>query len=201
MKSLSWFFLFLQYESFRLEEEAKIKAQGQEVSSEVYFMKQTIGNACGTIGLIHAVANNQTHLEFGKRLFPKLLQCKLHVKFLSYSKCCLLLSHVYFILLALSIWLWVKSVLYFNICNELLFVGSQRLTHHWSCLLWSPLRWARRRKQLSWKRMRLCKCLVLLRHWIKFSSLLIWELKLFSEVFFVVFYLFLFCNIYLFCVF
>ncbi|MCI4378471.1 hypothetical protein PGIGA_G00216170 [Pangasianodon gigas] len=53
-----------KYESFRLEEEAKIKAQGQEVSSEVYFMKQTIGNACGTIGLIHAVANNQTHLEF-----------------------------------------------------------------------------------------------------------------------------------------
>lgn len=59
-------YLFLQYESFRLEEEAKIKAQGQEVPSEVYFMKQTIGNACGTIGLIHAVANNQTHLEFGK---------------------------------------------------------------------------------------------------------------------------------------
>ncbi|KAL7881778.1 hypothetical protein AOLI_G00086260 [Acnodon oligacanthus] len=53
-----------KYESFRLEEEAKIKAQGQEVSSEVYFMKQTIGNACGTIGLIHAVANNQRHLEF-----------------------------------------------------------------------------------------------------------------------------------------
>ncbi|XP_062861656.1 ubiquitin carboxyl-terminal hydrolase isozyme L3 isoform X1 [Trichomycterus rosablanca] len=53
-----------KYESFRLEEEAKIKAQGQEVSSDVYFMKQTIGNACGTIGLIHAVANNQAHLEF-----------------------------------------------------------------------------------------------------------------------------------------
>lgn len=67
-------FLFLQYESFRLEEEAEIKAQRQEVSSEVYFMKQTIGNACGTIGLIHAVANNQTLLEFGKQLFPELLK-------------------------------------------------------------------------------------------------------------------------------
>jgi len=53
-----------KYESFRLEEEAKIKAQGQEVSPEVYFMKQTIGNACGTIGLIHAVANNRGRLEF-----------------------------------------------------------------------------------------------------------------------------------------
>ncbi|XP_077072891.1 ubiquitin carboxyl-terminal hydrolase isozyme L3 isoform X2 [Siphateles boraxobius] len=53
-----------KYETFRQEEEAQIKAQGQEVSSDVYFMKQTIGNACGTIGLIHAVANNQRHLEF-----------------------------------------------------------------------------------------------------------------------------------------
>ncbi|NP_001019576.1 ubiquitin carboxyl-terminal hydrolase isozyme L3 [Danio rerio] len=53
-----------KYETFRQEEEAKIKGQGQEVSSDVYFMKQTIGNACGTIGLIHAVANNQNHLEF-----------------------------------------------------------------------------------------------------------------------------------------
>ncbi|KAK0154431.1 Ubiquitin carboxyl-terminal hydrolase isozyme L3 [Merluccius polli] len=53
-----------KYESFRLEEEAKIKAEGQEVSPDVYFMKQTIGNACGTIGLIHAVANNQDSLEF-----------------------------------------------------------------------------------------------------------------------------------------
>ncbi|KAK6487163.1 ubiquitin carboxyl-terminal hydrolase isozyme L3-like [Huso huso] len=54
-----------KYESYRLEEEAKIKSQSQEVSSEVYFMKQTISNACGTIGLIHAVANNQDRLEFG----------------------------------------------------------------------------------------------------------------------------------------
>nr|KAF6394189.1 ubiquitin C-terminal hydrolase L1 [Pipistrellus kuhlii] len=27
-------------------------------------MRQTIGNSCGTIGLIHAVANNQDKLEF-----------------------------------------------------------------------------------------------------------------------------------------
>ncbi|KAG9349552.1 hypothetical protein JZ751_027999 [Albula glossodonta] len=52
-----------KYESFRMEEEAKIKSKGQEVSPEVYFMRQTIGNACGTIGLIHAVANNQGRLD------------------------------------------------------------------------------------------------------------------------------------------
>ncbi|XP_064413786.1 ubiquitin carboxyl-terminal hydrolase isozyme L3 isoform X1 [Latimeria chalumnae] len=53
-----------KYEAFKLEEEAKIKSQGQEVSSTVYFMKQTISNACGTIGLIHAVTNNRNKLQF-----------------------------------------------------------------------------------------------------------------------------------------
>uniref|UniRef100_A0A669F6R6 Ubiquitin carboxyl-terminal hydrolase n=1 Tax=Oreochromis niloticus TaxID=8128 RepID=A0A669F6R6_ORENI len=53
-----------KYEAFKQEEEEKLKDQPQEVSPDVYFIKQTIGNACGTIGLIHAVANNQAHLEF-----------------------------------------------------------------------------------------------------------------------------------------
>ncbi|XP_048095715.1 ubiquitin carboxyl-terminal hydrolase isozyme L3 isoform X1 [Alosa alosa] len=53
-----------KYESFRLDEEKKIISEGQQVSSDVYFMRQTIGNACGTIGMIHAVANNQERLEF-----------------------------------------------------------------------------------------------------------------------------------------
>lgn len=56
----------VQYETFKQEEEEKLKDQRQEVSPDVYFIKQTIGNACGTIGLIHAVANNQGHLEFGE---------------------------------------------------------------------------------------------------------------------------------------
>ncbi|XP_056294514.1 ubiquitin carboxyl-terminal hydrolase isozyme L3 isoform X3 [Pseudoliparis swirei] len=52
------------YEAFKQEEEEKLKGERQEVSPDVYFIKQTIGNACGTIGLIHAVANNQDRLEF-----------------------------------------------------------------------------------------------------------------------------------------
>lgn len=55
-----------QYEAFKQEEEERLKSQRQEVSPDVYFMRQTIGNACGTIGLIHAVANNLAHLEFGE---------------------------------------------------------------------------------------------------------------------------------------
>uniref|UniRef100_UPI00398F71FC ubiquitin carboxyl-terminal hydrolase isozyme L3 n=1 Tax=Pristiophorus japonicus TaxID=55135 RepID=UPI00398F71FC len=53
-----------KYEAFKQEQEAKIKSEGQKVSPQVYFMKQTISNACGTIGLIHALANNRDKLEF-----------------------------------------------------------------------------------------------------------------------------------------
>jgi len=35
-------------------------------SSEVYFIKQTIGNACGTIGIIHALCNNDERLGFDR---------------------------------------------------------------------------------------------------------------------------------------
>ncbi|XP_057861528.2 ubiquitin carboxyl-terminal hydrolase 3 isoform X2 [Cryptomeria japonica] len=42
--------------------------EGQkESSSNLYFMKQTVGNACGTVGLLHAVANirSEVHLVTG----------------------------------------------------------------------------------------------------------------------------------------
>eukprot|EP00795_Rhopilema_esculentum_P000297 gene297-9949_t len=47
------------YEKFRADEDEAIKSSGQEVSPNVYFTKQTVGNACGTIGIIHSIANNQ----------------------------------------------------------------------------------------------------------------------------------------------
>lgn len=43
----------------------KIKAEGQTQSPKVYFMRQTIGNACGTVALMHALANNQETLKLG----------------------------------------------------------------------------------------------------------------------------------------
>lgn len=45
-------------EAFKAEQEEKIDKSGQEVSENVYYMKQFVGNACGTVALIHAVANN-----------------------------------------------------------------------------------------------------------------------------------------------
>jgi hypothetical protein len=37
-------------EEHRREEDNKIKESGQTLSNEVYYMKQTVGNACGTVG-------------------------------------------------------------------------------------------------------------------------------------------------------
>ncbi|XP_054866361.1 ubiquitin carboxyl-terminal hydrolase isozyme L1 [Amphiprion ocellaris] len=49
-----------QHESFRAQQADKVSG-----GSEVYFLKQTIVNSCGTIALLHAVANNKGKLSFG----------------------------------------------------------------------------------------------------------------------------------------
>jgi ubiquitin carboxyl-terminal hydrolase L3 len=32
----------------------------------VYFLKQTVGNACGTIGILHAIGNATSEIKLGK---------------------------------------------------------------------------------------------------------------------------------------
>ncbi|XP_069487851.1 ubiquitin carboxyl-terminal hydrolase isozyme L1 [Ambystoma mexicanum] len=56
--------LTAQHESYREKQIAELS--GKESNPKVYFMKQTIGNSCGTVGLIHAVANNRDKLSFGE---------------------------------------------------------------------------------------------------------------------------------------
>lgn len=46
-----------QHEEFR-SKQSVVDGQG------VYFLKQTVVNSCGTVGLIHAVANNQDTIDF-----------------------------------------------------------------------------------------------------------------------------------------
>ena len=53
----SWRLLVVQSEKHRNEEATAIEKDGQVVADRVYYTKQTVGNACGTVGLIHAVAN------------------------------------------------------------------------------------------------------------------------------------------------
>ena len=50
-------------ERARAEEAEAIARDGQTVSERVYFTRQTIGNACGTIGVLHAVGNNLHRYE------------------------------------------------------------------------------------------------------------------------------------------
>ncbi|KAG9347167.1 hypothetical protein JZ751_006094 [Albula glossodonta] len=40
------------------------KSASHKPEPEVYFLKQTVGNSCGTVGLLHAVANNRHRLQF-----------------------------------------------------------------------------------------------------------------------------------------
>ncbi|KAL8207446.1 UNVERIFIED_CONTAM: Ubiquitin carboxyl-terminal hydrolase isozyme L1 [Gekko kuhli] len=56
--------LTAQHENFRKKQIEELK--GEEVSPKVYFLKQTASNSCGTIGLVHAVANNQDKISFDK---------------------------------------------------------------------------------------------------------------------------------------
>jgi len=53
-----------KYTQFCNEEAKKLDKNGQNLSKNLFFMKQTIGNACGTIGVIHAAANIKNKLEF-----------------------------------------------------------------------------------------------------------------------------------------
>jgi len=50
-------------ESHKAEQQSSIESSGQDVSENVYFMKQFVGNACGTVALLHAVANNLNKIE------------------------------------------------------------------------------------------------------------------------------------------
>ena len=57
-------------ERLRQEEQHAIDQAGITPSpSSVYFMKQTIGNACGTIGLLHCLANATDYLQLEPNSF------------------------------------------------------------------------------------------------------------------------------------
>lgn len=60
-----------KYHEFKKEQEEKILKDGQDVSPNVYFMKQTIGNACGTVAIVHSIANNMDVLELVEDGFLK----------------------------------------------------------------------------------------------------------------------------------
>lgn len=56
-------------ESHRTEECANIKRNGQHISSALYYTKQTVSNACGTVAVLHAIANAQTQVQIAPDSF------------------------------------------------------------------------------------------------------------------------------------
>ncbi|XP_060673795.1 ubiquitin carboxyl-terminal hydrolase 3-like isoform X1 [Ziziphus jujuba] len=58
--------LFLYPVTAQSEEERMLQAnEKQEPHGRVYFMKQTVDNACGTIGLLHAIGNITSEIKLG----------------------------------------------------------------------------------------------------------------------------------------
>lgn len=62
-----------QTERSSVAELKSVKQDGTDVKEEegVYYMKQTIGNACGTIALLHLVANNMSGPEVNLTIKPE----------------------------------------------------------------------------------------------------------------------------------
>lgn len=52
-----------KYEEYVKQEAERIQSEGQTVSEDVYFMNQVIKNACGTIALVHSIANNTDKIK------------------------------------------------------------------------------------------------------------------------------------------
>ncbi|KAF8556693.1 cysteine proteinase [Imleria badia] len=61
----------------RTEEDSKIQTSGQEsIDPGVFWMKQTISNACGTMGLIHSLANTDVSFISESPLAKFIEECK-----------------------------------------------------------------------------------------------------------------------------
>ncbi|XP_063986407.1 ubiquitin carboxyl-terminal hydrolase isozyme L3 [Diachasmimorpha longicaudata] len=61
----------------------KIKDEGQEVSPNVFHMEQSVSNACGTVALVHAIANNQDRIDLDDGILKTFLE---KAKDLSFSE-------------------------------------------------------------------------------------------------------------------
>lgn len=56
------------------QEAQEINKKGQVLVDDIFYMKQYVPNACGSIALIHSVANNSERLELKDGVFKKILE-------------------------------------------------------------------------------------------------------------------------------
>ncbi|KAK9499766.1 hypothetical protein O3M35_002742 [Rhynocoris fuscipes] len=62
------------YNKLKDEQEAKILEKGQKVSEKIYYLKQKISNSCGTVALVHCIANNQDEIQLGDGFLKQFLE-------------------------------------------------------------------------------------------------------------------------------
>lgn len=53
-------------EKYASAEKERIERDGQQVSPSLYYMKQTVGDACGTVAILHSIANARSFMKFEK---------------------------------------------------------------------------------------------------------------------------------------
>lgn len=63
-----------KYAELAKEQEAELKEKGQEISPNVYYLKQVISNSCGTVALVHCVANNLEDIQLGDGFLKQFLE-------------------------------------------------------------------------------------------------------------------------------
>ncbi|XP_063821382.1 ubiquitin carboxyl-terminal hydrolase-like [Ostrinia nubilalis] len=61
------------YEQHRREQENELLQKGPQAPKDVFHLKQVLSNICGTIALVHSVANNTHNIEINDGLLKKYL--------------------------------------------------------------------------------------------------------------------------------
>ncbi|XP_050669418.1 ubiquitin carboxyl-terminal hydrolase-like [Leptidea sinapis] len=61
------------YEEYRVNEENEVKSKGQNVPNDVFHLKQVLSNICGTVALVHSVANNVQQIDIDEGPLKKYL--------------------------------------------------------------------------------------------------------------------------------
>lgn len=73
------------YEKFRIQEDKdRSEYQGHGPEEEVIWYKQTIGNACGLIGLLHGVSNGAARSNIGMCSICLRETCEVYTKLTMY---------------------------------------------------------------------------------------------------------------------
>ncbi|KAI5635740.1 ubiquitin carboxyl-terminal hydrolase, family 1 domain-containing protein [Phthorimaea operculella] len=62
------------YKEHKQKEEDEILSKGQSLSNDIFYMKQNLSNSCGTVALVHSVANNSDKIELQDGVMKKFLE-------------------------------------------------------------------------------------------------------------------------------